>query len=59
MINAKDKERIKELKELISKYDKQYYELGVSDISDAVKALFQVEAHRIKVVKMSSKEDGT
>ena len=31
----------------------------VSDISDAVKALFQVEAHRIKVVKMSSKEDGT
>ena len=31
----------------------------VSDISDAVKALFQVEAHRIKVVKMSPKEDGT
>ena len=24
----------------------------VSDISDAVKALFQVEAHRIKVIKM-------
>ena len=25
----------KESKELISKYDKQYYELGVSNISDA------------------------
>lgn len=35
MINTKDKKRIRELKELISKYDKQYYELGVSDISDA------------------------
>lgn len=31
----KDKERIHELKELIAKYDKQYYEEGVSDISDA------------------------
>lgn len=29
----------------------------VSDISEAVKALFPVEAHRIKVVKMCSKED--
>lgn len=29
----------------------------VSDISDAVKALFPVEAHRIKVVKMCSKEE--
>ena len=29
----------------------------VSDISDAVMALFPVEAHRIKVVKMSSKEE--
>lgn len=29
----------------------------VSDISDAVEALFSVEAHRIKVVKMCSKED--
>ena len=29
----------------------------VSDISDAIKALFPVEAHRIKVVKMCSKEE--
>lgn len=29
----------------------------VSDISDAVMALFPVEAHRIKVVKMCSKEE--
>lgn len=29
----------------------------VSDISDAVMALFQVEAHKIKVVKMSAMED--
>lgn len=29
----------------------------VSDISEAVKALLQVEAHRIKVVKMCSKEE--
>ena len=29
----------------------------VSEISDAVMALFPVEAHRIKVVKMSSKEE--
>lgn len=29
----------------------------VSDISDAVKALFPVEAHRIKVVKMCSREE--
>lgn len=32
---SNDKERIHELKELIAKYDKQYYEEGVSDISDA------------------------
>ena len=31
----------------------------VRNIQQAVMALFQVEAHRIKVVKMSSKEDGT
>lgn len=31
----KDKKRIEELKQLIAKYDKQYYELGQSDISDA------------------------
>ena len=31
----------------------------VQNIQEAVQALFQVEAHRIKVVKMSSKEDGT
>lgn len=29
----------------------------ISDISDTVKALFQVEAHRIKVVKMCSREE--
>lgn len=29
----------------------------VSNISDTVKALFKVEAHKIKVVKMSSKEE--
>lgn len=29
----------------------------ISEISDAVMALFPVEAHRIKVVKMSSKEE--
>lgn len=34
-INTNDENRIKELKELIAKYDKQYYENGVSDISDA------------------------
>lgn len=31
----KDEKRIEELKQLIAKYDKQYYELGQSDISDA------------------------
>lgn len=31
----------------------------VSDISEAVEALFQVEMHRIKVVKMCSKEEST
>lgn len=35
MINTNDESRIKELKVLIAKYDKQYYELGTSDISDA------------------------
>lgn len=30
-----DEKRIQELKQLIDKYDKQYYELGQSDISDA------------------------
>lgn len=34
-MNLKDKKRIQELKELIVKYDKQYYEEGVSEISDA------------------------
>lgn len=34
-INTNDENRIKELKVLIAKYDKQYYENGVSDISDA------------------------
>lgn len=29
----------------------------ISDISDAVKALFPVEAHKVKVVKMSKQED--
>ena len=29
----------------------------VSEISEAVEALFSVEAHKIKVVKMSSKEE--
>lgn len=32
---SSDKRRIDELKQLISKYDKQYYESGVSEISDA------------------------
>lgn len=31
----------------------------VSDISDTIKALFPIEAHRIKVVKMCSKEEST
>ena len=35
MMNTNDENRIKELKELIAKYDKQYYENGISDISDA------------------------
>lgn len=34
-MNLKDKKRIHELKKLIIKYDKQYYEDGVSEISDA------------------------
>ena len=31
----KEIERIQEIKQLIAKYDKQYYELGQSDISNA------------------------
>ncbi len=31
----------------------------VSDISEAIKALFPIEAHRIKVVKMCSREEST
>ena len=31
----KEEKRIQELKQLIAKYDKQYYEEGISDISDA------------------------
>ena len=34
-MTEKEKERIEELKLLIAKYDKQYYEEGKSDISDA------------------------
>lgn len=34
-MNNKDYKRIQELKTLIAKYDKQYYEEGVSEISDA------------------------
>ena len=31
----KEIERVQEIKNLIAKYDRQYYELGQSDISDA------------------------
>lgn len=35
VVAKQDETRINQLKQLIAKYDKQYYEDGVSDISDA------------------------
>ena len=48
-INTNDENRIKELKELIAKYDKQYYENGVSDISDANMTVYMMSTWSLKI----------